>query len=71
MWTRSCPDGSTTPITVAEEEAIEKVELCSVVPVMLKVCSHTEAQVDARHVSIELITRGSVQKVHVRYSNEI
>lgn len=61
----------TTPIAIAEEEAVEKVELRPVVPVMLKLGPHTKAQVYARHVCIELITRCTVEKIHVWYSNEV
>ena len=62
---------SATPIPIAKEEAIEEVELRPVVPIMLEVGSHTQTQIDTRHVGVEIVTRCSVQKIHVRYSDKV
>jgi hypothetical protein len=39
---RAFLEHSATPIPIAKEEAIEEVELCPVVPVVLEVGSHTQ-----------------------------
>ena len=74
MWNtsgRAFLEHSATPIPIAKEETIEEVELRPVVPVVLEVGSHTQTQIDARHVGVEIVTRRSVQKIHVRYPDKV